>query len=116
MGLEQRRKGSQDQRRKESKKAFSRDVLHLEIAGPIEDHLSIIDVPGTFKLTTEGETDESDIEMVDQMVHDYMKNPRSVMLTVVPANVDIATQDIVQKAEKLDPEGVRTFGVLTKPD
>lgn len=38
------------------------------------------------------------------------------ILAVMPCNVDIATQEIVQLAEKADPEGVRTMGVLTKPD
>lgn len=38
------------------------------------------------------------------------------MLTVVPANVDIATQEIIDMAREVDPEGVRTLGVLTKPD
>ncbi|GAW19360.1 hypothetical protein ANO14919_088460 [Xylariales sp. No.14919] len=50
------------------------------------------------------------------MVRSYMANPRSVMLTVVASNVDIATQEIVQLAEDLDPDGIRTLGVLTKPD
>lgn len=35
---------------------------------------------------------------------------------VVPANVDIATQEIIQMAEDADPHGKRTLGVLTKPD
>jgi len=45
-----------------------------------------------------------------------MANPRSVLLAVVPANVDVATQNILTMAEKHDPEGQRTIGVLTKPD
>ncbi|KAI9710432.1 MAG: hypothetical protein M1828_002162 [Chrysothrix sp. TS-e1954] len=99
-----------------SKSTFSNDVLRLEIAGPKEDHLSVIDVPGIFKRTTAGETTKSDMEMVEYMVHGYMSNSRSVMLAVVPANVDIATQEILEKAEELDPDGIRTLGVLTKPD
>jgi hypothetical protein len=35
---------------------------------------------------------------------------------VVPANVDIATQEIIQMAEDADHMGQRTLGVLTKPD
>lgn len=38
------------------------------------------------------------------------------MLTVIPANVDIATQEILEMARETDPEGNRTLGVLTKPD
>jgi hypothetical protein len=35
---------------------------------------------------------------------------------VVLANVDIATQEIIQMAEDADPNGQRTLGVLTKLD
>ncbi|WEW61266.1 hypothetical protein PRK78_006756 [Emydomyces testavorans] len=95
---------------------FSEDVLRLEIEGPNEAHLSVIDVPGLFTNTTEGVTSKKDIQIVRDMVLRYMKNPRSVMLVVVPANVDIATQAILQHAKELDPAGERTLGVFTKPD
>ncbi|TVY58278.1 Interferon-induced GTP-binding protein Mx2 [Lachnellula cervina] len=95
---------------------FSDDVLSLEVCGPEQEHLSIIDVPGIFKKTTQGVTSKADIQMVRSMVLAYMKNPRSVMLTVIPANVDIATQEILEMAEEVDPDGQRTLGVLTKPD
>ena len=45
-----------------------------------------------------------------------MRNPRSIILAVIPANVDIATQEILEMAEELDAQGERTLGVLTKPD
>jgi len=35
---------------------------------------------------------------------------------VVPANVDVATQEIIQMAEDADPDRKRTLAVLTKPD
>jgi hypothetical protein len=35
---------------------------------------------------------------------------------VVPANVNIATQEIIQMAEDADFNGQRTLGVFTKPD
>lgn len=95
---------------------FSEDVLRLEIQGPREGHLSVIDVPGLFTNTTEGVTSKEDIQTVREMVLTYMKNPRSVMLAVVPANVDVATQTILEHAKELDPEGDRTLGVFTKPD
>ena len=45
-----------------------------------------------------------------------MQNPRSVILAVIPANVDIATQEILEMAEEVDGKGERTLGVFTKPD
>ncbi|KAI4599478.1 hypothetical protein KJ359_001920 [Pestalotiopsis sp. 9143b] len=37
---------------------FSEDVLKIEIHGPSEDYLTIIDVPGIFRTTTEGTTED----------------------------------------------------------
>ena len=87
---------------------FTTDVLRLEIGGPDQEHLSVIDVPGLFQRHKEGVTTKADIELVQKMVYGYMNNPRSVMLTVIPANVDIATQGILEKAEEFDKEGNRT--------
>ena len=95
---------------------FSEDVLRLEICGPDQEHFSVVDVPGIFRKTTEGVTTEADKKLVEAMVQRYMDNPRSIMLTVIPANVDIVTQEILTMAEKADEDGHRTLGVLTKPD
>jgi hypothetical protein len=99
-----------------SKPTFSNDVLRLEISGPEQEHLSVIDVPGIFKSTTEGVTTKADIQLVRNMVKGYMDNPRSVMLAVVPASIDLATQEILELAAEADVHGDRTLGVLTKPD
>ncbi|KAJ6188349.1 hypothetical protein N7519_003257 [Penicillium mononematosum] len=98
------------------KPTFTQDVFRLDICGPEEDNLNIIDVPGIFKNTTDGLTTKQDMKMVKDMVLSYMRNPRSIMLTVIPANVDIATQEILEMARECDTEGSRTQGVFTKPD
>lgn len=98
------------------KPTFSNDVLRLEISGPGQEHLSVIDIPGIFKSTTDGVTTKADIQLVRNMVKGYMDNPRSVMLAVVPANTDLATQEILELAADADVHGDRTLGVLTKPD
>jgi hypothetical protein len=36
--------------------SFSEDVLKLELSGPTHEHLSVVDVPGMFKRTTEGKS------------------------------------------------------------
>ncbi|CAG8902290.1 unnamed protein product [Penicillium egyptiacum] len=100
----------------DGKPTFSNNVLCLEICGPDEEHLSVIDVPGIFKNTTPGRTTKNDIAMVRNMVLRYMQNRWSIMLTVVPANVDIATQEIIELAREVDPPGERTLRILTKPD
>jgi hypothetical protein len=99
-----------------TKKTFSEDVLKLEVSSPTQEHFSVIDVPGIFSRTTPGVTTKEDKQMVRDMVSRYMKNPRSVILAVVPANVDIATQEILEMAEDVDRQSRRTLGILTKPD
>ncbi|KAL8699129.1 MAG: hypothetical protein Q9201_006178 [Fulgogasparrea decipioides] len=99
-----------------SKKSFSDDVLKIEVAGPNQQHLSVVDVPGIFRKITEGVTTPMDMLNVRAMVERYMANSRSIILPVIPANVDIATQEILDMAEKHDGDGQRTLGVLTKPD
>ena len=94
---------------------FSEDILTVEIQGPREDPLTIIDVPGIFRDISEG-TSEHDMEMVKDMVRRYIKDDRTIILAVLPANVDIATQEILRLAEEYDKDGDRTLGVLTKPD
>ncbi|KAJ6443302.1 interferon-induced GTP-binding protein Mx2 [Purpureocillium lavendulum] len=96
--------------------AFSEDILKIEICGPDQDHLTVIDVPGIFRVSTPGLTTETDIKLVENMVKRYMDNSRTIILAVMPCNVDIATQEILKLAEAADPEGTRTMGVLTKPD
>ena len=96
--------------------AFSRDILKIEIQGPEEQHYSVIDVPGIFRVKTEGVTTDADRDMVQKMVAEYMNNPRSIILAVIPANIDTATQGILTMAKDADPDGNRTIGVLTKPD
>lgn len=108
--------GLGDQHTAGGKGTFSGDVLKLEITGPEQEHFSVVDVPGIFRKTTEGVTTKADRDMVTSMVRRYMENPRSVMLTVIAANVDIATQEIMTMAEEVDDNGYRTLGVLTKPD
>lgn len=95
---------------------FSEDTLKIEITGPDQEHLTVIDVPGIFRTATPGQTTESDIQLVDNMVKNYIKDSRTIILAVIPCNVDIATQEILKLAKDADENGVRTMGVLTKPD
>src|SRR5215468_4492479 len=90
---------------------FSEDVLKIEICGPNEDYLTVIDVPGIFRNPTEGITTKEDVRLVQNMVREYIKNSRTVILAVLPSNVDIATQEILTFAEEYDKAGERTLGV-----
>ncbi|GAP82619.2 putative interferon-induced GTP-binding protein Mx2 [Rosellinia necatrix] len=96
--------------------AFSEHILKIEKLGPNEEHFTVIDVPGIFRTETEGVTTESDIELVMGMVKKYMQDSRTIILAIIPSNVDPATQEILKLAKRVDPTMTRTMAVLTKPD
>jgi vacuolar protein sorting-associated protein 1 len=50
------------------------------------------------------------------MCHRYCSDPRTIILCVTPANIDLTTSDGLQMARELDPRGLRTVGVITKID
>lgn len=89
---------------------FSEDILKIEICGPDEDYLTVIDVPGIFRNPIEGITTKDDVQLVRNMVKEYIKNNRTIILAVLPSNVDIATQEILTLAD--DKAGERTEGTL----
>jgi hypothetical protein len=95
---------------------FSDDILSIELCGPDKQNLSIIDIPGIFRTPTEGVTTVNDMDLVRRMMMHHIKDERTIILAVIPSNTDIATQEILSIAKKLDPNGLRTLGVLTKPD
>jgi GTP-binding protein EngB required for normal cell division len=96
-------------------KAFSMDVLRVELCGPTQPHLTLVDLPGLFRA---GSRDQSvdDARIVRKTVRDYMKRPRSIILAVVSAKSDSALQEVTELARELDPTGIRTLGLITKPD
>ncbi|KAH7260524.1 P-loop containing nucleoside triphosphate hydrolase protein [Fusarium solani] len=96
-------------------KAFSNDLLRIEISGPDRPHLTIVDLPGLIHAETKSQS-KADVEMIKKVVKGYMKEPRSVILAVVSAKNDYANQIVLQLAQRADPKRNRTLGVITKPD
>ncbi|KAK0621935.1 P-loop containing nucleoside triphosphate hydrolase protein [Bombardia bombarda] len=96
-------------------KAFSKDLLRVEITGPDRPHLTIVDLPGLIHAETRHQS-ASDVELIQEVVEGYMKEPRSIILAVVSAKNDFANQIVLKLARRADVNGNRTLGVITKPD
>ena len=96
-------------------KAFSKDLLRVEVSGPDRPHLTIVDLPGLIHSSTKQQS-ASDVELVQDVVQSYMKAPRSIILAVVSAKNDYANQIVLKLARAADRKGIRTLGVITKPD
>lgn len=87
----------------------------IELAASTVPDLTVIDLPGIVRTQVKGQSGGV-MREVDGLLERYLKQERTIILCVVPANVDIATVDILERASKVDPDGVRTIGVITKPD
>ena len=96
-------------------KAFSKDILRVEVSGPDRPHLTIVDLPGLVHSETKHQS-ASDVDLVQDVVQSYMKEPRSIILAVVSAKNDYANQIVLKLARAADKQGIRTLGVITKPD
>ncbi|KAI9768061.1 MAG: hypothetical protein M1840_005095 [Geoglossum simile] len=96
-------------------RAFAKDVLSIEISGPDRPQLTLVDLPGLIHSENKSQTRE-DVELVTELVSQYISNPRTIILPIISAKNDYANQIILQRARDADPEGTRTLGIITKPD
>lgn len=94
---------------------FSEDVLRVEVSGPKQTHLTLVDLPGLFHSGNKQQSSD-EAALVKSLVQQYMKNERSIILAVVSAKNDYANQIVTDLARKFDPQGLRTMGIVTKPD
>lgn len=96
-------------------RAFSRDLLRVEVSGPDRPHLTIVDLPGLIHSETKQQS-AFDVELVQDLVKSYMVEGRCIILAVVSAKNDYANQIVLKLARAADKMGVRTLEVITKPD
>eukprot|EP01017_Pseudomicrothorax_dubius_P043096 TRINITY_DN7122_c0_g1_i1.p1 TRINITY_DN7122_c0_g1~~TRINITY_DN7122_c0_g1_i1.p1 ORF type:complete len:726 (+),score=211.30 TRINITY_DN7122_c0_g1_i1:59-2236(+) len=93
------------------------DPIILTVYSPTCPDLTVIDLPGITRIPLAGSDQPKDIEKITRdMAGRYCRDPRTIILCVVPANADLSTSDALQMARELDPDGNRTLGVFTKID
>ncbi|KAI9478394.1 MAG: Dynamin central region-domain-containing protein [Benjaminiella poitrasii] len=94
-------------------KGISKMPINLKIYSTNVLNLTLIDLPGLTKVSDQPQ----DISVqIKTLVLDYITKSNSIILTVTPANSDIANSDSLKLARQVDPAGKRTIGVLTKLD
>lgn len=96
-------------------RSFSDDILRIEMPGPYQPHLTLVDLPGLYHAGNKKQSVQES-EVVRSLVSSYMRKQRSIILAVVSAKNDYANQIITKYAREVDPSGIRTLGVITKPD
>uniref|UniRef100_A0A0B7AMH0 Dynamin-type G domain-containing protein n=1 Tax=Arion vulgaris TaxID=1028688 RepID=A0A0B7AMH0_9EUPU len=59
----------------------------------------------------------ADIEQqIRNMLMEFISKESCLILAVSPANTDLANSDALKIAKEVDPQGIRTIGVITKLD
>jgi GTP-binding protein EngB required for normal cell division len=95
-------------------KKFWYDRLHVEISGPKQPNLTLVDLPGL--IHTEASANRGDTERIKNLVKRYISEPKAVILAVVRADVDIDNQEIIQLVKNSSDAVARTMGILTSTD
>lgn len=96
-------------------KIFSNNILRVELRGPDQPHLTLVDLPGLFRASNRDQSVDG-VSVVQQMVRRYIEQPRSIILAIVSAQSDFALQPITELSRELDLSSVRILGLITKPD
>jgi len=90
-------------------------VLH--VYSPTCPDMSFIDLPGVIRIPLRGSDSPSFIEETTKlMALKYAGDKRTIILCVIPANIDIVTSEALLIATTIDVKGLRTIGVITKID
>uniref|UniRef100_A0A8D0GL76 dynamin GTPase n=1 Tax=Sphenodon punctatus TaxID=8508 RepID=A0A8D0GL76_SPHPU len=96
-------------------KGISAVPINLRIYSPYVLSLTLIDLPGITKVPVGDQP--ADIEQqVREMIMQFISRENCLILAVTPANTDLANSDALKLAKEVDPQGLRTIGVITKLD
>ncbi|KAG8921360.1 hypothetical protein FRC02_000285 [Tulasnella sp. 418] len=95
----------------ENKHTFSSSVICVDVAGPTLMNLTFVDLPGIINTT-----DTKLVKGVEDLVISHIKQPNTLILLVMAMNDEVTNQKADGLAKRVDPDGKRTIGVLTKPD
>ncbi|CDH48353.1 vacuolar sorting protein [Lichtheimia corymbifera JMRC:FSU:9682] len=94
---------------------ISPQPINLRIFSPNVLTLTLVDLPGLTKVPV-GDQPKDIEKQIREMILKYITKPNAIILAVTAANSDLANSDGLKLAREVDPEGLRTIGVLTKID
>ncbi|KAF7987137.1 hypothetical protein HCN44_001792 [Aphidius gifuensis] len=96
-------------------KGINPKPITLKIYSPTVLNLTLVDLPGLTKVPVHGQPADIAVQ-IRKMVFEYINKENALILAVTPANIDLATSDALELTKIVDPNGIRTIGVITKLD
>ncbi|XP_072935061.1 dynamin isoform X3 [Epargyreus clarus] len=98
-----------------SNKGISPVPINLRVYSPNVLNLTLIDLPGLTKVPI-GDQPIDIEQQIKGMIFQFIRRESCLILAVTPANTDLANSDALKLAKEVDPQGLRTIGVITKLD
>lgn len=98
-----------------SGKEVAPDIVEVSVSSPDSEDVTLIDLPGIVRTNGANES-KAIIQDIKDLLGSYLRNPRCILLVVVPANVDFHNSEILQVAREVDADTCRTLPVITKAD
>ncbi|VDN14394.1 unnamed protein product [Dibothriocephalus latus] len=96
-------------------KGISNKPINLKIYSPNVLNLTLVDLPGMTKVPVGDQPPDIEMQIREMLLY-FISNDNCLILAVSPANSDLANSDALKIAKEVDPQGIRTIGVLTKLD
>ncbi|XP_072005640.1 dynamin-2 isoform X2 [Engystomops pustulosus] len=96
-------------------KGISPVPINLRVYSPHVLNLTLIDLPGITKVPVGDQPQDIEYQIRD-MILQFISRESCLILAVTPANTDLANSDALKMAKEVDPQGLRTIGVITKLD
>ncbi|XP_078124776.1 dynamin-2 isoform X1 [Sander vitreus] len=98
-----------------SNKGISSNPINLKVYSPNVLNLTLIDLPGMTKVAVGDQPVDIEHQIRDMLLK-FITKESCLILAVTPANTDLANSDALKIAKEVDPQGLRTIGVITKLD
>ncbi|XP_053084229.1 dynamin-3 isoform X1 [Pangasianodon hypophthalmus] len=98
-----------------SNKGISPIPINLRVYSPNVLNLTLIDLPGMTKVAVGDQPQDIEHQIRDMLLQ-FITKDSCLILAVTPANTDLANSDALKIAKEVDPQGLRTIGVITKLD
>eukprot|EP00063_Salmo_salar_P074562 XP_014049397.1 PREDICTED: dynamin-2-like isoform X5 [Salmo salar] len=98
-----------------SNKGISPIPINLRVYSPNVLNLTLIDLPGMTKVAVGDQPLDIEHQIRDMLLQ-FITKESCLILAVTPANQDLANSDALKIAKEVDPQGLRTIGVITKLD
>lgn len=94
---------------------ISPNPINLRVFSPHILTLTLVDLPGITKVPVGDQPKDIEKQIKDMLMR-FITKASCIILAVTPANQDLANSEGLKMARDVDPDGVRTIGVLTKID